>query len=192
MITHITFMEENNYLTFETYCINLAGMEIICNRKPNKKMNLNWVYFLLLSTLSLIIYTNDVQGQDTLIRHHPIEIKATNRNGEILKFKQLISAAKAEELPEVVRHFRVARVYHVISNVIGLPGAFLVGYSLGSGLASPQGINTQQLFLGLGMVGVQYTLAATLRDPQMKKGIQKYNEALYQKRLRMKAEAETE
>jgi hypothetical protein len=29
-------------------------------------------------------------------------------------------------------------------------------------------------------------MAATLRDPQMKKGIQKYNEALYQKRMRMK------
>lgn len=157
--------------------------------KLNNYKNISWVRFVLLTTLSLIIFTNNVQAQDTLIRHHVIEIKASNRNGDVLKFKQLIAAAKAEELPEVVKHFRVARVYHVISNVIGLPGAFLVGYSLGSSFTSPNGLNTQQLFLGLGMVGIHYTLAATLRDPQMKKGIQKYNEALYQKRQRMKADA---
>jgi hypothetical protein len=158
--------------------------------KPNKTLNLTSLFSVLLFTLSLVIFTKEVQGQDTLIRHHPIEIKATNRNGDVLKFNQLIAAAKAEELPEVVKHFRVARVYHVIANVIGLPGAFLVGYSLGSSITSPNGLNTQQLFLGLGMVGIHYTMAATLRDPQMKKGIQKYNEALYQKRQRMKADAD--
>jgi hypothetical protein len=158
--------------------------------KLNNYKNLNWVRFLLLCMLSLIVSTNDVQAQDTLIRHHVIEIKATNRNGDILKFKQLIKAAEAEELPEVVKHFKTARVYHVISNVIGLPGAFIVGYSLCSSITSPNGLNTQQLLLGLGMIGVHYTIAATLRDPQMKKGIQKYNEALYQKRLRMNEETE--
>jgi hypothetical protein len=100
---------------------------------------------VLLCALSLVISIHKSHAQDTLIRHQPIEIKATNRNGDILKFKQLIQAAKAEELPEVVRHFRVARVYHVTSNVIGLPGAFLVGYSLGGAITSPNGLNSQPL-----------------------------------------------
>lgn len=147
------------------------------------------IYLLLL----LLVTTNVlVKAQDTLLVKFPIEVKATNRSGNPLKFNELIGAAKAEELPEVVRHFRTARVYHVIGNVIGLPGAFLFGYSAGSGLATPQGINTNHLLTGLGMMGFQFTMAAALRDPQMRKGIKKYNEALYQKRKRIAEEKNNE
>jgi hypothetical protein len=68
--------------------------------------------------------------------------------------------------------------------VIGLPGAFLLGYSLGYGLTSPDGINGSMLLVGTGLVGVQYTMVATLRDPNIRKGINIYNDALYQKRVK--------
>lgn len=137
-------------------------------------------HFLLILLLAPTFY---LKAQDTLIMKHPIEVKATNRYGEIYKFKDLIAAAKSEELPEVVKHFRTARVYDVIGNVIGLPGAFLFGYSLGGALTSPKGLNNELFFAGLGLMAFQFTLAATLRDPQMRNGIKKYNEALHQKRL---------
>ena len=156
----------------------------------NYMIKINAHIYLLL----LLLFTTNVlvKAQDTLLVKFPIEVKATNRFGDPLKFNELIGAAKAEELPEVVSYFRTARVYHVIGNVIGLPGAFLFGYSLGYGLTSPDGINTNLLLTGLGMMGFHYTVAATLRDPQMRKGIKKYNEALYQKRKRIAEDVNNE
>jgi hypothetical protein len=40
------------------------------------------------------------------------------------------------------------------------------------------------LLVGTGLVGLQYTMVATLRDPNIRKGINIYNDALYQKRLK--------
>jgi hypothetical protein len=157
--------------------------------KTNNFNSPNWMRKLWVYALFLVASPHFAQGQDTLYIKHPIEVKITDKHGNDLKFKNLIAAAKAEELPEVVKHFRVARVYHVIGNGIGLPGAFIFGYALGYGITSPDGIDGQVLLLGLGMVGFQYTMAATLRDPQVKKGVRKYNEALYQKRQRMNEEA---
>jgi len=137
---------------------------------------------LLCMMLSMSVFF--VNAQDTLIMRHPIEVKAASRYGDVYKFKELIAAAKEEELPDVVRHFRIARVYDIIGNVVGLPGAFIFGYSLGGAITSPDGLNKEQFFAGIGMMAFQFTLAATLRDPQMRKGIRTYNEALYQKRQR--------
>lgn len=140
---------------------------------------INLIIFLIL-TCAL----STAHAQDTLIIKNKLEVKATNRNGTLLKFKDLIAAAKAEELPEAVKHFRKAKMYDIAGNVIGLPGAFLLGYSLGYGLTSPDGINGSMLLVGTGLVGLQYTMVATLRDPNIRKGINIYNDALYQKRLK--------
>jgi hypothetical protein len=136
------------------------------------------ILFILSSTIST------VYAQDTLITKNKLEVRATNRTGTLLKFKDLIGAAQAEELPEAVKHFRKAKMYDIAGNVIGLPGAFLLGYSLGYGLTSPDGINGSMLLVGTSLVGVQYTMVATLRDPNIRKGINIYNDALYQKRLK--------
>ncbi|MCU0441300.1 MAG: hypothetical protein MUE96_02790 [Bacteroidia bacterium] len=138
----------------------------------------------LLLTLSLHM----CHAQDTLIIHNKLEIQALTRAGQPLKFKQLIAAAEAEELPEAAKHFKRARNYNLLGNVIGLPGAFLVGYQLGSALVAPSNFNTGIFVAGIGMVGVQYTLIATTRDPNMRKGIAIYNEALHQKRIKAASE----
>jgi hypothetical protein len=142
----------------------------------------NWFIAIVLVLFSFNALTS--YAQDTLITKNKLEVRATNRNGTLLKFKDLIAAAKAEELQEAVKYFKKARVYDVVGNVIGLPGAFLLGYSLGYGLTSPDGINGSMLLVGTGLVGLQYTMVATLRDPNIRKGINIYNDALYQKRLK--------
>ncbi len=152
----------------------------------------NFTHKFNLLCLLIFIPVYWLHAQDTLITRHFIDVKAANRSGEVYKFKQLIAAAKEEELPEVLTHFRVARVYDIIGNVVGLPGAFIFGYSLGGAVASPNGLNKEQFFAGIGLMAFQYAIVATLRDPQMRKGIRKYNEALHQKRLRAKEASENE
>lgn len=128
------------------------------------------------------------EAQDTLITRNKLEIQALTRAGQPLKFKQLIAAAEAEELHEAAKHFKRARNYNLLGNVIGLPGAFLVGYQLGTALVASSNFNTGIFVAGIGMVGVQYTLIATVRDPNMRKGIAIYNEALHQKRIKAATE----
>lgn len=145
-------------------------------------MQINLTKSTITLLLSLLFYAGN--AQDTLVAKTRFDIKLATRSGEPLKFKQLIQAAEAEELPEAVKHFKRARTYDVIGNIIGLPGAFIAGYQLGFALVSPDQMNTGILLAGVAMVGVQFTMVATLRDPNMRKATAIYNEALYQKRTR--------
>ncbi|MBP9186416.1 MAG: hypothetical protein KBE91_04405 [Bacteroidia bacterium] len=144
--------------------------------------------------LLLILCTGftKLKAQDTLIVKSWLEIKATNRNDDILKFKDLIAAAKAEEIPDAVKHFKKARIYHIIGAIIGMPGAFIFGYTIGYGFTSPKGIDGELLLIGAGLIGVNLTVTAALRDPHMRKGINLYNETLYQKRLKTELDEKDE
>jgi hypothetical protein len=157
---------------------------LISSPQKNMDIRLSGSYSFAIVVLLLTFNISALQAQDTLITKNKLEVRAVNRNGALLKFKDLIAAAKAEELPEAEKHFKKARVYDIVGNVIGLPGAFILGYSLGYGLTSPKGIDGKAVLLGAGLIAAQYTFVATLRDPQMREGIRLYNEALYQKRKR--------
>jgi Zn-dependent membrane protease YugP len=98
-------------------------------------MNTKKIIGILIFILWVVCKGNILFAQDTLITRHPIEVKATNRDGKVLKFKQIIKAANAEELPEAAKHFRRAQVFDIVGKTLGFPGAFIVGYSLGSALS---------------------------------------------------------
>jgi hypothetical protein len=107
-----------------------------------------------------------------------------NTSNEKVSFKALIEAAQREGLPDAEKHFRKARTYNVIGAVLGYPGSFLTGWEIGGFLASSTIKNPEVLYLGLGMWGANIILAATVRDPQLRKGVVLYNQAMHQKRIK--------
>jgi hypothetical protein len=137
---------------------------------------------LLLLNVSFVVQS--ARAQDTLLIRGWVEVSAVNTSNEKVSFKALIEAAQREGLPDAEKHFRKARTYNVIGAVLGYPGSFLTGWEIGGFLASSTIKNPEVLYLGLGMWGANIILAATVRDPQLRKGVVLYNQAMHQKRIK--------
>lgn len=147
-----------------------------------KNQTLNFLFSITLF-FGPFLSTNTALGQDTLLLKGLVEIDAINANNEEVSFRELIEAAQREGVPEAEKHFRKARTFNVIGAVLGYPGSFLTGWALGGFLAVGRFNNPEILYVGLGLRGANIILAATVRDPQLRKGVRIYNEAMHQKRI---------
>jgi len=143
-------------------------------------------YYFLLSSLTLTF--NSAQAQDTLMLKGLVEIDALNSKKEKVSFFELIEAAQREGLSDAEKHFRKARNYNVVGAVFGYPGAFLIGFSLRFNVFTIQIRNPEMFVTGLSLWGFNIILAATVRDPQLRKGARIYNEAMHRKRLNIPTE----
>jgi hypothetical protein len=134
---------------------------------------------VLLTSIALTF--NSAQAQDTLTLKGLVEIEAINANSKRVSFQELIEAAQREGLTDAENHFRKARTFNVIGAVFGYPGSFLTGWGIGEFLFSGQIRNPGVFYAGLGMWGFNIILAATVRDPQLRKGVRIYNKSMQQK-----------
>jgi hypothetical protein len=132
---------------------------------------------------SVFSSTKTAQAQDTLLLKGLVEINAINSNMQKVRLGELIEAAQREGLLEAEKHFRKARTYSIIGAVFGYPGSFFTGWAIGEFAVSGQVRNPGLFYAGLGMWGFNIILAATVRDPQLRKGVRIYNEAMQQKRM---------
>ena len=147
-----------------------------------KNHTLNFLFSITLFFGSFLS-TNTALAQDTLLLKGLVEIDAINANKEKVNLRKLIEAAQREGLPKAEKHFRKARTFNVIGAVLGYPGSILTGWELGGFLAVGRFKNPELLYVGLGLWSANIILAATVRDPQLRKGVRIYNEAMHQKRI---------
>jgi len=147
-----------------------------------KNHTLNFLFSITLF-FGPFLSTNTAQAQDTLLLTGSVEIYAVNANKEKVNFRKLIEAAQREGLPEAEKHFRKARTFHVIGAVLDYPGSFLTGWALGGFLVVGRFKNPEILYVGLGLWCANIILVAAVRDPQLRKGVRIYNEAMHQKRI---------
>lgn len=114
----------------------------------------------------------------------PIEIKHGlgvyfTQNGKKLNPRQLISATKVNA--EALKETQKAKINHEASQLFGVPGGFLVGFSLGRAMATGEP-NIVLLAIGGGLVAVSIPFSIA-SSKHAKKGVNIYNEGLKQSDL---------
>lgn len=109
----------------------------------------------------------------------PIEIKHGlgvyfTQNGKKLNPRQLITVTKVNT--EALKETQKAKINHEASQLFGVPGGFLVGFSLGRAMATGEP-NMVLLAIGGGLVvvSIPFSIASS---KHAKKGVNIYNQGL--------------
>lgn len=131
---------------------------------------------LLLTTVCILFGINSILAQTS---SNPIVINkglgiSFTQNGKKLSMNQLIAITKVN--PNASKEIQIAKENRDMSQLFGLPGGFLLGFSLGKAMVTGEA-NTLLIGLG-GALMIASIPFSSAYSKHAKKGVKIYNEEL--------------
>lgn len=146
-------------------------------------------YIFLMAAIAIV--TTNVNAQDSLFLNKGFAVTVSDINGNVLSVEELLVLAIKNDFAAASKQFNRASNYDIVSYSASLIGGSAAGYAT-YGLITGSDVTTNLTLLGSG-VALFFADIIFVRkkyNTAIEKGVLAYNEALYQKRQRMKSDAD--